>query len=172
MNPLEKYIRNIKDFPKKGIDFKDITTLLQDPEGMQKCFIELKSVIGDEKIDKVVGMESRGFFFGTLLAHHFNAGFVPVRKPGKLPFHKLSQTYDLEYGSDTVEIHIDAIKKGERVLIHDDVLATGGTAQAVCKLIEKLGGEIVHCNFILELGFLNGADKLKGYSIKSVINYS
>ena len=171
MKQIEQYIRDIKDFPKEGIDFKDIATLLQDPDGVELCLDNLLTLVNNEKIDKVVGMESRGFFFGTLLAQKLKAGFIPVRKPGKLPFTTISETYDLEYGTDTLEIHTDAIKKGERVLIHDDVLATGGTAEAVCKLVERLGGEIVQCNFIMQLGFLNGKDKLNGYDIKSVIEY-
>lgn len=171
MKQIEHYIRDIKDFPKEGIDFKDIATLLQDPEGIELCLDNLLTLVNNEKIDKVVGMESRGFFFGTLLAQKLKAGFIPVRKPGKLPFTTISETYDLEYGTDTLEIHTDAIKKGERVLIHDDVLATGGTAEAVCKLVERLGGEIVQCNFIMELGFLNGKDKLNGYNVKSVVEY-
>ena len=129
------------------------------------------NLIEDEKIDKVVGIESRGFFFATLLAQKLNAGFIPVRKPGKLPYKTISQSYDLEYGTDTLEIHIDAIKKGERVLIHDDVLATGGTAEAVSKLVESLGGEIVQFNFIMILDFLNGKDKLNGYKVKSALNF-
>ncbi len=171
MKELDNYIRDIQDFPKKGIQFKDIATLLQDSKGMKLCLDNLIKLIGNKKIDKVVGMESRGFFFGTLLAQHYNAGFVPVRKPGKLPYKTLSQTYNLEYGTDTLEIHIDAIKKGERILIHDDVLATGGTAEAVCKLVEKLGGEIIQCNFIMQLDFLNGKNKLNNYSVKSVLTY-
>lgn len=171
MKQIEHYIRDIKDFPKEGIDFKDIATLLQDPEGVELCLDNLLTLVNNEKIDKVVGMESRGFFFGTLLAQKLKAGFIPVRKPGKLPFTTISETYALEYGTDTLEIHTDAIKKGERVLIHDDVLATGGTAEAVCKLVERLGGEIVQCNFIMELGFLNGKNKLNGYNIKSVLEY-
>ena len=171
MKELANYIREINDFPKEGIQFKDIATLLQDPKGIELCLENLMKLIDNEKIDKVVGIESRGFFFGTLLAQKLNAGFVPVRKPGKLPYKTISETYDLEYGTDVVEIHIDAIKKGERVLIHDDVLATGGTAQAVCKLVEKLGGEIVQCNFIMELEGLAGREKLNGYDVQSVLKY-
>ncbi len=170
MKKIEDYIRNIEDFPKEGIQFKDITTLLKNPEGMLRCKEDLVDLIGNQKIDKVVGMESRGFFFGSLIAQEFEAGFVPVRKPGKLPFKTISETYQLEYGQDSLEIHIDAIQKGERVVIHDDVLATGGTAQAVCKLVERLGGEIVQLNFIMQLDGLNGKDKLNGYDIKSVMN--
>jgi len=171
MKELEHYIRDIQDFPKEGISFKDIATLLQDPKGIDLCLENLMNLIEDEKIDKVVGIESRGFFFATLLAQKLNAGFIPVRKPGKLPYKTISQSYDLEYGTDTLEIHIDAIKKGERVLIHDDVLATGGTAEAVCKLVESLGGEIVQVNFIMILDILNGKDKLNGYSVKSALNF-
>lgn len=171
MKELSDYIREINDFPKEGIQFKDITTLLQDPKGTELCLNTLLELLDGEKIDKVVGMESRGFFFGTLLAQKLNAGFVPVRKKGKLPYTTINEVYALEYGTDTIEIHIDAIKKGERVLIHDDVLATGGTAKATCKLIERLGGEIVQCNFIMKLDFLNGEEKLSGYNVKSALSY-
>lgn len=123
------------------------------------------------KIDKVVGVESRGFFFATLLAHELGAGFVPVRKPNKLPYQTVSASYELEYGSDVLEMHIDAIKPGERVLIHDDVLATGGTAKAVCDLVEKQGGEIVQCNFLMVLSFLNGMDKISRYNVYSPLTY-
>ncbi|HKJ06783.1 MAG TPA: adenine phosphoribosyltransferase [Flavobacteriaceae bacterium] len=170
MSHIEKYIREIENFPKEGIKFKDITTLMQNPEGLKLCLDELLTLLGNKKIDKVVGIESRGYFYGSLLAHQLNAGFVPVRKPGKLPYKTISEEYELEYGTDTVEIHIDAIEKGERVLIHDDVLATGGTAEAVCKLVERLGGEIVQCNFIMELAFLKGRDKLKNYDVKAILS--
>lgn len=168
---LEDYIRDIKDFPKTGIVFKDITPLLASPEASRACLSSLLDLIGDQKIDKVVGVEARGFFFGTSLAQELRAGFVPVRKPGKLPFETLSETYHLEYGTDTLEIHKDAIQKGDRVLLHDDVLATGGTASAVCKLIEKLGGTVVQCNFLMQLEFLNGAEKLKPYPVASILQY-
>lgn len=171
MNNLEQYIRDVQDFPKPGILFKDITPLLGDPFATDLCLKELLDLVGNEKIDKVVGMESRGFFFATMIADRLNAGFVPVRKPGKLPYKKVSETYDLEYGTDTLQMHADAIRPGERVLIHDDVLATGGTAQATCKLVEQLGGEIVQCNFIMKLSFLNGEEKLNGYDVKAVLNY-
>ncbi|SDX78973.1 adenine phosphoribosyltransferase [Lutibacter oricola] len=171
MNTIEQYIRDVQDFPKEGIQFKDITTLLQDPKGINDCLTNLLNLLEDKKIDKVVGMESRGFFFGTLLAQKLNAGFVPVRKPGKLPYKSISESYELEYGTDNLEIHIDSIKKGEKVLVHDDVLATGGTAEAVKKLVERLGGEIVQFNFIMQLDFLNGKEKLKGYNVQSVLNY-
>ena len=157
---LNQYIRDVQDFPKEGIIFKDITPLLANPKAVRECMALLLNNLRDRKIDKVVGVESRGFFFATLLAYELNAGFVPVRKPKKLPFDTISASYALEYGTDTLEVHTDAIKPGDRVLIHDDVLATGGTAGAVCELVEKLGGEIVQCNFLMELSFLNGRNKL------------
>ncbi|ESU19222.1 adenine phosphoribosyltransferase [Flavobacterium cauense R2A-7] len=157
---LEQYIRDIQGFPQEGILFKDITPLLASPNGREECLNLLLSTLKDKKIDKVVGVESRGFFFAILLADRLNAGFIPVRKPKKLPYDTISASYDLEYGKDTLEIHTDAIKKGDKVLIHDDVLATGGTAKAVCELVERLGGEIVQLNFLMELSFLNGREKL------------
>jgi len=171
MIELDDYIRLIPDFPKPGVIFKDITTLLASKEASAVCLEKLLDLIGDQPIDKVVGIESRGFFFGMLLAQRLNAGFVPVRKPGKLPFSTLKEPYQLEYGMDVLEIHDDAIAKGERVLIHDDVLATGGTARAACNLVEKLGGNIVQCNFIMELMFLDGKDKLKKYKVASALQY-
>ena len=168
---LEKYIRDIQDFPKEGIMFKDITPLLINAEARKKCLDLLVAAVSNQRIDKVIGVESRGFFFGTLLAQELNAGFIPVRKPNKLPYETISATYDLEYGTDTLEIHADAIQKGDRILIHDDVLATGGTATAVCELVEQLGGEIVQCNFLIELTFLNGRTKLQGKDIFAAITY-
>lgn len=168
---LQNYIRDIQDFPKPGIIFKDITPLLADANATRFCVDQLLSELKNVKIDKVVGAESRGFFFATLLAQKLDAGFVPVRKPKKLPFETISASYDLEYGTDTLEIHEDAIKKGEKVLVHDDVLATGGTAKAMCELVEKLGGEIVQCNFLMELTFLNGIEKLKPHNVFSVLKY-
>lgn len=171
MNEVETYIRNIEGFPKEGINFKDITLLLNNAEVTKKALENLITLVGRQKIDKVVGVESRGFFFATLLAQHFNAGFVPVRKPNKLPFTTVSESYNLEYGTDSLEIHADAIKQGENVLIHDDVLATGGTAEAVCKLVERLGGTIVQCNFLIELTFLKGKEKLLKYDVSSMLQY-
>ena len=162
---LNQYIRDIQDFPKPGIGFKDITPLLANPKAVKECMALLINSLKEKKIDVVVGVESRGFFFATLLAYELGAGFVPVRKPKKLPYDTLSATYELEYGTDTLEVHTDAIKKGDRVLIHDDVLATGGTAKAVCELVERLGGEIVQCNFLMELSFLNGRDKISRYDV-------
>ncbi len=168
---LSKYIRNIEDFPKAGVHFKDITPLLADSEAVTFCLEQLVAMVEGKKIDKVVGIESRGFFFGTLLANKLNAGFVPIRKPGKLPYKTLKEPYQLEYGLDALEIHEDAIKKGERVLLHDDVLATGGTARAACNLIERLGGEIVQCNFLIEIEFLKGIQKIQNHKVKSLLKY-
>ncbi|MEC4048460.1 adenine phosphoribosyltransferase [Flavobacterium sp. SUN046] len=168
---LENYIRDIQDFPKQGILFKDITPMLLDPIGRQECLDLLLSQLQNRGINKVVGVESRGFFFGILLAEALNVGFVPVRKPKKLPFTTISASYDLEYGSDTLEIHTDAIQKGDKVLIHDDVLATGGTAKAVCELVERLGGEIIQLNFLMELTFLEGRAKLGDKEIFAALTY-
>jgi adenine phosphoribosyltransferase len=168
---LEKYIRDIQGFPKEGILFKDITPLLIDPEARKKCLDILVSSLAGKKIDKVIGVESRGFFFGILIAQELSVGFIPVRKANKLPYETISASYDLEYGTDTLEIHTDAIQKGDRILIHDDVLATGGTAKAVCELVEHLGGEIVQCNFLMELTFLNGRAKIEGKEIFAAITY-
>ena len=169
--PLKNYIRDIQGFPKEGILFKDITPLLIDPKARNKCLEILVSTLKDKKIDKVIGVESRGFFFGMLIAQELNVGFIPVRKPHKLPFKTISATYDLEYGTDTLEIHTDAIQKGDRILIHDDVLATGGTIKAVCELVQRLGGVIVQCNFLMELSFLKGREKIKGNDIFAAMTY-
>lgn len=168
---LKQHIRNIKDFPKQGIMFRDITTLLKNPEAMKFTSEKLLDFAKDLKVDKVVGIESRGFIFGSILSEKLNAGFVPVRKPGKLPAEKEQATYQLEYGTDTLEIHKDAIVPGDNVLIHDDLLATGGTMEAVCKMIEKLGGNVVQISFIIELSFLKGRDKLKDYDVRSIVEY-
>jgi len=168
---LAAFIRDIEDFPEAGVVFKDITPLLNDPKALRAACKALLDFIGDRKVDKVVGVDSRGFIFAPMLAEKLGAGFVPIRKMGKLPFETLSQSYELEYGQETLEIHTDAIKKGEQVLVHDDVLATGGTAEAVCKLVERLGGEVVQCNFLVEIKSLEGAKKLQGYSLKSLLSY-
>ncbi|GHA28039.1 adenine phosphoribosyltransferase [Salinimicrobium marinum] len=168
---LEDYIRDIQDFPKPGIIYKDITPLLQNPEAMREAVNRFLDELGGAEIQKVVGIESRGFFFATLLAEKLNAGFVPIRKPGKLPYKTLRERYSLEYGEDTLEIHCDGILPGEKVLIHDDVLATGGTAAAACKLIEKMGGEIVQCNFLMDLAFLKGKEKLTPNKIVSLFTF-
>ncbi len=168
---FELYIRDIENFPKPGVVFKDITPLLKDAKALTAACQTLCDMIVKHDIDKVVGVDSRGFIFAPLIASKLNAGFVPVRKKGKLPYTTISESYELEYGEDTLEIHTDAIQKGEKVLVHDDVLATGGTASAVCKLVEKLGGEVVQCNFLIHLTFLNGSNKLNGYDIKALLEY-
>ncbi len=167
---LNDHIRDIHDFPKPGIIFKDITPLLANPEMLKYAADKLYEKIKEQKIDKVIGIEARGFIFGPLLAERLDAGFVPVRKKGKLPSETVSVSYDLEYGTDSLEIHVDAIQKGDRILIHDDVLATGGTASAVEKLVLDLGGVVVQCNFIIELSFLEGRQKLKT-PVASLLNY-
>ncbi len=169
---LKQYIRNVPDFPKKGIVFRDITTLLKDPIALKETIEHLYESTKGLKIDKVVGIESRGFMFGAMLAEKLNVGFVTLRKPGKLPAETEKEFYDLEYGKDSIEIHKDAISKGERVLVHDDLLATGGTAKAAINLVEKLGGQVVQVLFLIELSFLNGREKLKGYNVKSLVNYA
>ena len=168
---LQKYIRNVKDFPKKGILFKNVTTLLKEPEAINSALKQLYSIAKDLKISKVVGIESRGFIFGAMLAEKLHAGFIPIRKPGKLPAETESITYALEYGTDTIQIHKDAIKIGERVLLHDDLLATGGTAQAAAKLIERLGGEVVQISFVIELTALKGRERLQNYDVRSLVVY-
>lgn len=168
---FKSYIRDVQDFPEKGVVFKDITPLLKDPKALEETANALYQLVKEDPIDKVVGVDSRGFILAPLLATKLGAGFVPVRKVGKLPSKTVSQSYDLEYGTDTLEIHLDAIEKGEKVLIHDDVLATGGTAHAVCKLVEQLGGEIVQCNFLIHLGFLKGDKKLGKHKITSLLRY-
>lgn len=168
---IEQYIRDIQDFPKEGISFKDITPMLLDPIARKECLEILVHSLKGRGINKVVGVESRGFFMGTLLAQELNAGFIPVRKPRKLPYDTISASYELEYGFDALEIHTDAIQKGDLVVIHDDVLATGGTAKAVCDLVEQLGGTIVQFNFIMELTFLNGREKLGSNEIFAAIHY-
>lgn len=168
---LKSHIRNIKDFPKPGIMFRDITTLLKNPEAFDYTIEQLLSFTKGLNINKVVGIESRGFIFGSILAHKLSSGFIPVRKPGKLPAEKVTVSYSLEYGEDKLEIHKDAIQPGDKVLLHDDLLATGGTMNSVCQLIEKLGGEVVQISFIIELAFLKGREKLKPYDVRSIETY-
>ncbi|MCL6265169.1 adenine phosphoribosyltransferase [Flagellimonas myxillae] len=168
---FQAFIRDVEDFPKPGVTFKDITPLLNHPEALNQACEALFSMLEGLSINKVVGVDSRGFIFAPMLASKLGAGFVPVRKKGKLPYKIISESYQLEYGEDILEMHTDAIKPGEKVLVHDDVLATGGTASAVCKLVEKLGGEVVQCNFLIQLTFLNGAEKLGDYPIKSLLRY-
>lgn len=168
---LKSYIRSIQDFPKKGILFRDITTLLKEPAALKRTLNDLYDLSKNLEITKVAGIESRGFIFGAMLADKLNAGFIPIRKPGKLPAEIEKETYLLEYGTDSIEIHKDAIDPGDKVLIHDDLLATGGTVRAAANLIERLGGEIVQLTFLIELSFLNGRSKLKEYDVRSLINY-
>jgi adenine phosphoribosyltransferase len=171
MEKLRQLIREVPDFPKPGINFYDITTLLKDAEGLRQTIDALGEMFGDGPVDTVIGVESRGFIFATPLAYRLNAGFVPVRKPKKLPAEKVSVSYDLEYGQDTLEMHKDAVGQGHRVLIVDDLLATGGTAKAVVDLVEGLGGEVVGLLFLVELNFLRGRDKFDGYNVQSLIRY-
>jgi adenine phosphoribosyltransferase len=169
---LYSLIRTVPDFPKPGIQFKDITTILKDPAALAYCIDTLTDIFAAKRISKVIGIESRGFILGSALAYRLGAGFVPVRKPGKLPAAVLRQEYQLEYGTDAIEIHRDAVAPGERVLMHDDVLATGGTMQAACGLVNAMGGEIVGLSFIVELDFLDPRKKLPGYDIHSLLHYS
>jgi adenine phosphoribosyltransferase len=168
---LKELIREVPDFPKKGILFYDITTLLKEKVGMAKLIDALAQYYLDKNVDVVAGIEARGFIFGPALAYRLNAGFVPIRKPGKLPAVTAKWTYELEYGNDTLEIHRDAIQPGQRVVIVDDLLATGGTAQATVKLIESLGGQVISLAFIVELDFLKGRNKLTGYDVLSLLHY-
>src|SRR4029453_9395295 len=172
MDDLKKLIREVPDFPKPGINFYDITTLLKHPDGLRKTVDALAAEYDGTKVDVVIGMEARAFIFAPAVAYHLGAGFVPVRKPRKLPAECASISYDLEYGQDTLEIHRDAIGNGHRVIIADDLLATGGTAKAVVDLVEQLGGEVVGLVFVVELEFLPGRKKLEGYEVKSLIQYS
>jgi adenine phosphoribosyltransferase len=171
MENLKKLIREVPDFPKEGINFYDITTLLKDAEGLKLILDALAEQYKDQKIDTVIGVESRGFIFAAPLAYQLGAGFVPVRKPKKLPAEKVSVSYDLEYGQDTLEMHKDAVGEGHKVLIVDDLLATGGTARAVVDLVESLGGEVVSLAFIIELTFLNGRAKFDGHDVRSLLSY-
>ena len=168
---LKQHIRSVPDFPKTGILFYDITTLLRDPMGFKTTIDSLSMPYLDQGIDVVIGIESRGFILGGAVAQRIGAGFIPIRKPGKLPAKAIKETYDLEYGKDALEIHEDAVEKGQRVLIVDDVLATGGTAAAAAKLVKQLGGELHGLAFLIELLFLNGSRKLEGEKVYSVLKY-
>ncbi len=168
---LKNSIRIIDDFPKKGISFKDITTLLQDGNALKYTIDAMVAYLKDKQVDVIVGPEARGFLFGVPVAYALGAGFVPVRKPGKLPYDSIEIEYALEYGTDKLEIHKDAIKPGQKVAIVDDLLATGGTVVAVTKLIEQMGGEVVSLNFVIELTELNGKGKLQDYDIMSLVKY-
>ncbi len=171
MEQLKKLIREVPDFPKAGINFYDITTLLKDPTGLEETVDALTEACRGMDIDTVIGIESRGFIFGAPLAYQLGVGFIPVRKPKKLPAETVSVSYDLEYGQDSLEMHKDAVGDGHNVLIVDDLLATGGTARAVADLVESVGGKVAGLLFAVELDFLKGREKLAGYEVKSLINY-
>ena len=169
---LKEKLRHVPEFPKEGIDFIDITTVLQDAEALEQSIAEMKRLaeeLGD--FDMIVGPESRGFIFGAPLAYAMGKGFAPIRKKGKLPYKTVGIKYELEYGTDELEIHEDAIRPGQKVLIVDDLLATGGTTQANVKLVEKLGGKVIGLVFFIELTYLNGRERLKGYEVKSVVSF-
>ncbi len=168
---LKTKIREIPDFPKPGILFYDITTLLQDKDALKESIEQLYDLIKNKKIDKIAAIESRGFLFAIPLALKLNCGFAIIRKPGKLPYKKISESYDLEYGSNTIEMHEDAIEKGENILLFDDLLATGGTMKAAVNMVEKLGGKVDSILFLVELTFLKGRDKLQGYDVNSLLMY-
>ena len=171
MKPIEEYVRSIPDFPELGIIFRDVTSVIQDPDGLKLSIDLIQEKLEGLDFDVVVGPESRGFIFGMPIAYNLHKSFVPVRKKGKLPCETVSVEYDLEYGSAVIEMHKDAIKPGQKVVIIDDLMATGGTIEAIIKLIESLGGEVVKTVFLMELAGLNGRDKIKGYDVDSVIVY-
>ncbi|MEM7350498.1 MAG: adenine phosphoribosyltransferase [Acidobacteriota bacterium] len=171
MEDLKRYIREVADYPKPGINFYDITTLLKEPQGLRATVDSFGRLFRDRVIDKVVGIESRGFLFGPQLAYQFSAGFVPVRKPGKLPAETVSQSYELEYGTDELEMHRDAVEAGERVLIVDDVIATGGTAAATAELVKSCGAEVAGFGFVVELTFLDGRSKVGDYDVQTLVRY-
>ncbi|HEY4785279.1 MAG TPA: adenine phosphoribosyltransferase [Bacteroidales bacterium] len=171
MKDLKSAIRTVPDFPVKDIMFRDITTLMQDPEAFREANDRFYNRYKDQHIDKIVGIDARGFVFGAILAYRLNVGFVPVRKKGKLPYKTISEKYSLEYGTAEVEIHEDAIKKGERVVVMDDLIATGGTVAAAINLVEKLGGEVVECAFVIELPDLKGRELIRNYKIFTLVEF-
>ena len=171
MEELKKWIREVPDYPKPGINFYDITTLLKNPEGLCLTLKAIADAFAGEKVDKVIGIESRGFLFAPHLACELGAGFVPVRKPGKLPAETVSSSYELEYGVDTLEMHVDAVEEGDRVLIIDDVIATGGTARATGDLVRSCGGKVAGYGFVVELTFLDGRSKLDGADVRALVAY-
>ena len=171
MKKIEEYVRSIKDFPKEGIIFRDVTSVLQDADGLKLAIDSMQKEIEDIDFDLVLGPESRGFIFGVTVAYNLHKPFIPVRKKGKLPMETVSMEYELEYGTAEIEIHRDAIKPGQKVVIIDDLIATGGTIEAIVKLVEQLGGEVVGICFLMELEGLKGREKLQGYNVRSVIKY-
>ena len=171
MKKLEEYVRSIPDFPEPGIIFRDITTILQDSDGLHLAIQSMQDKLKNTEFDVVVGTESRGFIFGVPIAYNLHKAFVPVRKKGKLPCETVSKEYDLEYGSAVIEMHKDSIKPGQKVVLVDDLVATGGTIEAAIRLVEELGGEVVKVVFLMELAGLNGRERLKGYDVESVLCY-
>lgn len=171
MKKIEDYVRSVPDFPEEGIIFRDITTVLQDADGLQLAIDSMQKLLEDIDFDVVIGAEARGFIFGVPIAYNLHKPFVPVRKKGKLPFETISQSYDLEYGKAEVEMHKDSIKPGQKVVVIDDLIATGGTVEAAVKLIERLGAKVVRLVFLMELAGLKGREKLEGYDVKSVLCY-
>lgn len=171
MKKLEEYVKSIPDFPEKGIIFRDVTSVIQDPDGLALAIDSMKEKLDGVDFDIIAGTESRGFIFGVPIAYAFHKGFVPIRKKGKLPRETISQSYDLEYGSAAIEMHKDAIKSGDKVVLVDDLIATGGTIEASIRMIEALGGEVVKIIFLMELAGLKGRERLKGYDVESVITY-
>ena len=171
MADLKSLIRNVPDFPKEGIGFKDITTLLKDGPALRQAVQQMYEPFKDDGVQKIAGIESRGFILGGAMAYELGLGFIPFRKPGKLPAETISESYALEYGTDSIEIHVDSVEKGEKVLVVDDLLATGGTAAAACKLIDRLGGIVVGVSFLIELSFLPGRAKLEGRKVNVLIDY-
>lgn len=171
MKKLEDYVRSIPDFPEPGIIFRDVTSVLSDKDGLKLAIDQMQELIVDLDFDLIVGPESRGFIFGVPIAYNLNKAFIPIRKEGKLPCETVSMAYELEYGKATIEMHKDAIKPGQRVVIVDDLIATGGTIEAITKLVEGLGGEVIKIIFLMELKGLNGRAKLKGYDVDAVIQY-
>lgn len=171
MSSVEKYIRTIPDFPQPGIMFRDITSVLQDADGLQQAVDEMQKLIGDQEVDVIAGTESRGFIFGMPIAYNLHKPFIPIRKKGKLPCETITEEYNLEYGVAQIEIHKDAIKPGQKVVLVDDLIATGGTMEAAIKIVERLGGEVVKLIFLVELAGLNGRERLKNYDVETVVRY-
>ena len=171
MEDLKKYIRSVPDFPKPGINFYDITTLLMDPDGFRRALDEMEAYVKSRGAKKIISIESRGFVFGAALADRLGVGLITARKPGKLPYKTVSESYDLEYGTDSLEMHADTVSDGEKVVIVDDLIATGGTLQAACKMVEKLGGEVVGISVVIDLSFLPWREKLDGYDVHYLISY-
>ncbi|MCE1249015.1 MAG: adenine phosphoribosyltransferase [Firmicutes bacterium] len=168
---LKEKIRDLNDWPKEGVIFRDITPVLADPEAFGTTIDAMEDALKDIEFSKIAAVESRGFIFGATLANKMKKGFIPVRKPGKLPYKTISESYALEYGTDTIHMHIDAVQEGDKVVIIDDLIATGGSSKAAATLVEKLGGKVTSLVFLIELEFLNGREKLQGYEVKSIVKY-